>query len=89
MIAYRFTARWKEELLCESEFGQLVLEMPLGEPAVLFPTGPRWNEIVVASHWAHGQRDEILAALQSWCSSNGIPLVVTDDALPTDPAHKP
>jgi len=86
---YRFTPQWKEKLVCECELGQLVFEMPMGVVTVLFPTEERWNDIVVAPHWAQTRRAEILAELEHWCRDKGIPLVVTPDTLPTDPTWVP
>lgn len=89
MPTYTFTPRWKEELVCRCEAGQLVFEMPMGRVTVYFPTEERWSEIVVAPHWAHTRRAQILAELEVWCRNEGIPLVVTHDALPTDPTWVP
>jgi hypothetical protein len=76
--AYKFTPRWKEELVCESASGQLVLEMIISKPTVYFPTDSRWNEL--APDWAKERRSEILQALQQWSTSQDIQIVVDDKA---------
>jgi len=88
MSTYTFTVEWRERLVCRCEAGVLVFEMP-GHGTVFFPTEERWKEIVVAPHWGRTHRGSILAELQVWCRNEGIPLVVTDDALPTDPTWPP
>jgi hypothetical protein len=70
--------------VCTCAAGQLVFEMPMGRATVLFPTLERWNEIVVAPHWARTRRTDILSELEAWCRNEGIPLVITPETLPTD-----
>lgn len=89
MSLYIFTPRWREELVCKCDAGQLVFEMPMGRVKVVFPTDDRWSDIVKAPHWARLRRGEILAALENWCRDEGIPLVVTRETLPTDPTWVP
>mgnify|MGYP000172405969 CR=1 FL=1 len=85
MPQFIFMPKWKEELVCSCDSGQLVFEMPMGRVTVLFPTEDRWNEIIVPPHWARTRRGEILTELEDWCRNEGIPLVVTYETLPTDP----
>jgi hypothetical protein len=75
--------------VCACDAGQLIFEMPMGDPVVLFPTEERWNAIVIAPHWAASRRKEILAELETWCTTNGIPLVITPETLPTAWVHAP
>jgi hypothetical protein len=86
---YQFQEKWKEQLVCRCAEGQIVFEMTMGIPAVYFPTEKRWNEIVVAPHWASQKRAEILAELTEWCARKNLPLHVDDRALATDPSWKP
>jgi hypothetical protein len=89
MPTYSFTPRWREELVCVCAAGQLVFDMPMGRTTVLFPTDEKWNEIVLAPHWAHTRRAEILSELEAWCRSEKIPLVITHETFPTDPTWSP
>lgn len=75
---WRFTPRWKEELLCTSPDGQLVLEMMIIEPHVYFPTEEAWARR--APEWAKDRRAELLLALERWCEEDGVSLTVDDKA---------
>jgi len=69
---WRFTPRWKDDLLCASPDGQLVLGMAMEH--VLFPPEEVWARQV--PDWAKDRRTEILSALEEWCAAYGFLLTV-------------
>jgi len=75
MSEYRFTIRWKEELVIEGGEQSLVVEMTMGRACVYFPTEEMWRE--KAPTWAHGEHAEILRQLQAWAKGQNIPVEVT------------
>jgi hypothetical protein len=75
---WRFAPRWKEELVCTSSSGELVLEMMIIEPHVYFPLDEAWAR--QAPGWAKERRGELLAALREWCAAEDIPLTVDERA---------
>jgi hypothetical protein len=81
-MTWTFSPRWKEELVCSSAKGTLVLEMPMGVPTVYLPTADVWE--VVAPGWARESYEELALELRLWCSRVGIPLVVHFSAAVDD-----
>lgn len=75
---WRFTPRWKEELVCLSGDGMLVLEMMMLEPHVYFPTEDGWRRH--APDWATARRAELLVELERWCTAEGVALTVDERA---------
>lgn len=75
---WRFTPRWKEELVCTSSDGRLVVDMAMGQPNVYFPTDEAWAR--QAPDWARDRRAELLAELERWCLAQGVRLTVDDSA---------
>jgi hypothetical protein len=75
---FTFLPRWKEELVCSSPLGSLVLEMPMGVESVYLPTEAAWRDR--APGWAREHWQEIHTQLQEWCTRNKIPLYVEDTA---------
>ena len=73
-----FQPRWKEELVCTSEHGSFVLDMPMGVVGVYFPTQASWANSAPA--WALPFWREIHEQLRTWCSSQRVPLHVEDGA---------
>lgn len=74
---WRFTARWKDDLLCASPDGQLVLGMATMH--VHFPPEEAWARQV--PEWARNRRTEILSALEEWCAAYGVLLTVDERAF--------
>ncbi len=74
---WRFTPRWRDDLVCASPEGQLVLGMA-GEH-VHFPAEEAWARQV--PEWAKDHRSEILSALERWCAAYGFLLTVDERAF--------
>ena len=74
---WRFTPRWKDDLLCASPDGQLVLVMAMRH--VHFPPEEAWARQV--PEWAKDRRTEILSALEEWCVAYGVLLTVDERAF--------
>lgn len=85
--SWRFTPRWKEELVCASPDGELLLEMMTHEPHVYFPTDEAWDR--QAPPWVKNRRAELLAELEQWCVAEGIPLTVDEKAWVAAPGGWP
>lgn len=83
IVSWRFTPRWKEQLACASAQGEVVLEMMMIEPHVFFPTDDTWAR--QAPSWAKNRRAELLAELAQWCTAQGIPLTVDEEAWVAPP----
>jgi hypothetical protein len=75
---FRFSYRWKEELVCSSALGEFTLEMPMGIPSVYFPTGAVWA--MKAPAWAKPHWEAIRSQLEAWCKEQRVPLYVDDTA---------
>lgn len=75
---FSFHPRWKEELVCSSSLGTLVLEMPMGIPSVYLPTEATWQNVAPA--WAQPYWSAIHAQLKAWCAQHGMPLHVDSTA---------
>jgi hypothetical protein len=73
-----FTPRWKEELLCSSSLGNLILEMPMGIPSEYFPTQAAW--LISAPDWAKPYWGELHVRLQKWCTQQQLPLYLDTTA---------
>lgn len=77
-IRFEFRPRWKEELVCSSVLGNLVLDMPMGVTSVYLPTEGSWAR--QAPQWARAMWPEFHAQLVQWCASERVPLYVEDSA---------
>jgi hypothetical protein len=77
-IRFRFTPRWKEELVCSSVLGNLVLDMPMGVTSVYVPTEASWAR--KAPEWARAMWPDFHAQLAQWCARERVPLYVEDSA---------
>jgi hypothetical protein len=75
-IQFIFQPRWKEQLVCQCELGQIILDMPMGIVSVYVPTKDAWLE--VAPIWAVPLWDSFFEQLTAWCDSQKIPLHVDD-----------
>ncbi|CAG9237494.1 hypothetical protein BCAR13_810002 [Paraburkholderia caribensis] len=75
---WTFRTRWKEELVCSSSIGGLILEMPMGVPSIYLPTEAAWQ--ASAPEWARPYWDSIHTQLKSWCALHSFPLVVDGTA---------
>jgi Domain of unknown function (DUF4328) len=77
-IRFQFRPRWKEELVCSTVLGNLVLDMPMGVTSVYLPTEASWAR--QAPEWARGLWFDLHADLVQWCASERVPLYVEDSA---------
>lgn len=68
---FDFQPRWKEELLCSCELGELTIEMSMGVDTVWIPSRERWAEI--APPWAQPWWDAFHRQLLAWCDARQIP----------------
>jgi hypothetical protein len=82
-MTWTFSPRWKEELVCSSAEGTLVLELTMGVLTVYFPPADVWQQL--APEWARACYGELDRELRVWCSSQGIPIVVDHSASVTAP----
>jgi hypothetical protein len=71
-IQFSFQPRWKEELVCQCELGQIVLDMPMGTVSVYVPTRDAWK--TVAPVWAAPFWESFYEQLGAWCDTQKIPL---------------
>ena len=74
---WRFTPRWKDDLVCASPDGQLILGMAMEQ--VYFPPEETWAR--QAPEWAKDRRTEVFSALEKWCTAYGVLLTVDERAL--------
>jgi hypothetical protein len=77
-MEFIFRTRWKEELICSNPLGDLILEMPMGIPAIYLPTKAAWQ--ASAPEWARPYWDSLHTQLKSWCALHDFPLVVDSTA---------
>lgn len=75
---FTFLPRWKEELVCSSSLGEVILEMPMGVPSIYLPTKAGWQDS--APEWARPHWESIHLQLKAWCALHDFPLVVDDTA---------
>jgi hypothetical protein len=75
-LEFRFQPRWKEELVCECALGILVLDMTMGVTVVYLPNAQAW--VSFAPLWAKPHWHTLHDQLQTWCSSQNIPLQLSD-----------
>jgi hypothetical protein len=75
-LEFQFQQRWKEELVCECALGSLVLDMTMGVTVVYLPNAQAW--VSFAPPWAKPHWQSLHDQLQAWCSSQNIPLQLSD-----------
>ena len=75
-LKFGFQPRWKEELVCECDLGSLVLDMTMGMPTVYLPNEQTWPSF--APDWATPHWQILHDQLQAWCSSQNVPLQLSD-----------
>lgn len=75
---FTFLPRWKEELVCSSSLGEVILEMPMGVPSIYLPTEAVWQDS--APEWARPHWKSIHLQLKAWCALHDLPLFVDDTA---------
>ena len=68
MTTFKFTPRWKEELVCEGPGGSFVLELPMGNLSAYLPTEDEWKRR--APSWAKELWPILRAELEEWCRQN-------------------
>ena len=79
MLKIEFTPRWREELVATCDEGILIFELTMGKNHVYFPSESRWETSV--PHWAKDKWKVFLDECNRWCSGNGIPISIVDNAL--------
>jgi hypothetical protein len=79
MLKIEFTPRWREELVATSNEGVLIFELTMGQNHVYFPDKAKWIESV--PEWAKDKWQDYVDACSQWCSGNGIPISIVDNAL--------
>jgi hypothetical protein len=75
---FRFTARWKEELVVIGPGGSFILELPMGVLTAYLPTEQAWP--MVAPDWALHLWPLLKAELEQWCIANGAELQIDPGA---------
>jgi len=75
-LAFTFSPRWKEELLCSCALGSFVLEMPMGVVSVYLPSEKNW--LAAAPEWAKPHWGLLETQLRQWCEQKGIPFHVDE-----------
>lgn len=82
---FRFTSRWKEELVVAGAGGSFILELPMGRLSAYLPTREAWKDL--APEWAADLWLVLKAELEAWCAANGADLVIDPTATVT-PLHE-
>lgn len=75
---FRFTARWKEELVVVGPGGSFILELPMGALIACLPTEQVWR--TVAPNWAIDLWPVLKEELEKWCAANGADLQIDPSA---------
>ena len=75
---FRFTARWKEELVVNGPGGSFILELPKGVLTARLPAERVWP--AVAPDWAVDLWPVLKAELEKWCAANGADLQIDPSA---------
>lgn len=75
---FRFTARWREELVVTGPGGSFILELPMGVLTACLPSEAAWP--TVAPAWAKDLWPVLRTELESWCLSNNANLEIDDSA---------
>jgi len=75
---YTFCPRWKEELVCKTDQGSFVIDMPMGEVCVYAPTEVAWDRQI--PHWNRNDYGNFIEELEQWCQAQQIPILKGDDA---------
>lgn len=75
---FRFTARWKEELVVVGPGGSFILELPMGVLTARLPTNDVWH--TVAPGWAVDLWAVLRTELVQWCAANGAGLEIAPSA---------
>jgi hypothetical protein len=79
MLKIEFTPRWREELVATCDEGVLIFELTMGKNHVYFPNESTW--ITSVPHWAKDKWKTFFEECNTWCSRNGIPISIVDNAL--------
>ena len=77
-VIYQFKSKWKEELICRCELGEICLEFVMGVPTVYLPTENQWKNL--APVWARKHWQRLHDQLQTWCQAGGFALVLDETA---------
>jgi hypothetical protein len=75
---FRFTARWKEELVVVGPGGSFILELPMGDLTARLPTHEVWR--TNAPRWAVDVWSVLRTELDQWCAANGADLEIDPSA---------
>ena len=78
---FTFRPRWKEELVCTSDGGSFIIDMPWGIVTVYAPTRAAWEE--QAQPWDINHYDTFIDELERWWRQINFPLAIVDDAWMT------
>jgi hypothetical protein len=79
MLRIEFSPRWREELVASCSEGVLIFELTMGQNHVYFPSESKW--IVSVPPWATDKWKLFFEECKMWCSGNGIPISIVDNAL--------
>jgi hypothetical protein len=82
---FRFTSRWKEELVVAGPGGSFILELPMGRLSAYLPTREAWKD--QAPEWAADLWPVLKAELEAWCDASRADLVIDPTATVT-PLHE-
>lgn len=75
---FRFTPRWKEELIVTGPGGAFILELPMGVLTACLPTEEAWPR--KAPTWAHDLWPTLKVELEAWCAANRAALEISPTA---------
>lgn len=75
---FRFTPRWKEELVVAGPGGSFILALPMGVLTACLPTEQAWP--TVAPAWAIDLWPVLKPELERWCAANGAGLEIDPTA---------
>lgn len=73
---FRFSPRWKEELVVSAAEGSFVLPFWMGRPTVELPSQEVWADR--APVWAKEHWETLHRALELWCRGNGAALEISE-----------
>ena len=74
MDVFRFSPRWKEELVVSGPGGSFILELPMGVLTAYLPTEEAFR--VRAPEWARELWPQLRRELEAWCKANAAGFVI-------------
>jgi hypothetical protein len=75
---FRFQPRWKEELVCTSPGGTIVLELPMGVLSAYLPTEAAWKHTAPA--WSRDLWPVLRSEIEARCKANKTKFIIDETA---------